>query len=122
MRIHEYFQATSLRPPVGTHDAWCSAFVNWCMRQAGLTGTDSAAAASWRSWGSELKEPKHGCVMVVAWAKHAKGDSGNHVTFFDRKDSKGVHDFGGNQGKLHAITHSFFPMSAVKSLNFRWPK
>ena len=39
-RIAAYHAATTLR---ATTDKvpWCSAFANWCMRQAGLRGTDS---------------------------------------------------------------------------------
>ncbi len=122
LRIHEYFQTTSDHAKVGTNEAWCSAFMNWCMRQAGLQGTHSAAAASWRTWGIDLKEPRHGCVMIIHWKKHSAGSSGNHVTFFDSKVGTSIHDFGGNQGHSSAITHSKFTEAATTSLVYRWPK
>ncbi|HEX5760734.1 MAG TPA: TIGR02594 family protein [Thermoanaerobaculia bacterium] len=63
-RIVEYHRTTSLR---ATDDEvpWCSAFVNWCMREAGLRGTGSAAARSWLTWGSRLATPRRGCVTVL---------------------------------------------------------
>ncbi len=120
-RIHEYFSATTFHPPVGTHEAWCSAFANWCMRQAGIEGTKFAAAASWVSWGDELKTPRHGCVMAIHWAR-ADGGSGNHVTFFDHAAGGKIFYFGGNQTKLHEISLSEAGPGAFASIHYRWPK
>ena len=50
-RILEYFTATSYKAQSDTVP-WCSAFVNWCMKEAGITGSDSAAAKSWLTWGN----------------------------------------------------------------------
>ncbi len=120
-RIHEYFLATSYHPGVGTHEAWCSAFANWCMRQAGLQGTNLAAAASWLNWGVELSVPRHGCVMVIHWAGSHSG-SGNHVTFFDHAAGDHVFYFGGNQTHRHQISLSEAPRRAMTSVHYRWPK
>ena len=51
-RILDYLRTTDY-PNVGLHDEvpWCSAFVNWCLKEAGIEGTNSAAALSWLSWG-----------------------------------------------------------------------
>ena len=120
-RIHEYFMATSYHPGVGTHEAWCSAFANWCMRQAGLQGTNLASAASWLNWGVELKTPRHGCVMVIHWAGSHSG-SGNHVTFFDHASGDQIFYFGGNQTHQHQISLSQAPRRAMASVHYRWPK
>ncbi len=120
-RIHEYFLATSYHPGVGTHEAWCSAFANWCMRQVGLQGTNMAAAASWLNWGIELSTPRHGCVMVIHWAGSHSG-SGNHVTFFDHAAGDHVFYFGGNQTHQHQISISQAPRRAMTSVHYRWPK
>src|SRR5258707_11602572 len=48
-RILEYFTATTLHTKKES-TSWCSAFVNWCMRQSGIAGTRSAAARSWLKW------------------------------------------------------------------------
>ncbi|MDH4280687.1 MAG: hypothetical protein OEW83_21690 [Acidimicrobiia bacterium] len=42
-RIIEYHASTSLKAS-NDGTAWCSSFVNWCVSQAWLTGTNSAAA------------------------------------------------------------------------------
>ena len=120
-RIHDYFLATSYHPGIGTHEAWCSAFANWCMRQAGLQGTNLAAAASWLDWGVELSTPRHGCVMVIHWAGSHSG-SGNHVTFFDHDAGDHVFYFGGNQTHQHQISLSNASKRAMTSAHYRWPK
>lgn len=51
-RIVEYLKSTNLGSPQNKNDetAWCSAFVNWCVEQAGFDGTDSALARHWLKW------------------------------------------------------------------------
>jgi len=44
--------------------AWCSSFVNWVLRQAGIRGTNSAAAASWTSWGQSC-HARVGAITVI---------------------------------------------------------
>lgn len=53
-RIAEYNNSTQL---AGYDDkiAWCSSFLNWCMKQSGIRGTGSALARSWLTWGSRLQ-------------------------------------------------------------------
>lgn len=70
--------------------SWCSAFVNWCMRQAGFLGTNSARAASWQDWGIKLIEPRYGAVTVFC----------NHVGFFCYRGGPSVFLLGGNQADL----------------------
>lgn len=52
-RVVEYHQTTTLRAR-DDETAWCSSFVNWSMAQAGIRGTDSAAARSWLNWGQAV--------------------------------------------------------------------
>jgi len=49
-RIIAYHSATSLEAK-SDEVPWCSSFVNWVMRQAGYTSTNSALARSWLGWG-----------------------------------------------------------------------
>jgi len=44
-RILEYHQTTKLKA-LSDEVAWCSAFVNWVLKQAGIEGTDSSLARS----------------------------------------------------------------------------
>ena len=65
-RILEYFTATSLDAK-DESTSWCSAFANWCMKQAGIEGTKSALARSWLHWkgGVSLSDkPVTGAVAV----------------------------------------------------------
>ena len=52
-RVLEYHQATSLKAK-DDETSWCSSFVNWSMKQAGVQGTNSAAARSWLNWGEKV--------------------------------------------------------------------
>jgi uncharacterized protein (TIGR02594 family) len=92
-RIIEYHACTSLR---ATKDeiAWCSSFVNWVMKRAGIKGTNSAAARSWLSWGVPCN-PVPGCVVVLKRGTYPSG----HVGFFIERRSPGgwVWVLGGNQ-------------------------
>jgi uncharacterized protein (TIGR02594 family) len=100
---------------------WCSAFVNYCMEQAGIRGTRNAYARSWVNWGAGrlLTVPKFGCV-VVFWQNDpdpAK-DKHGHVGFYT-----GIHRdrplvLGGNQH--HAISVGTpYPKNHI--LGYRWP-
>ena len=66
--ILEYFAATQSKGKGhwAETDSWCSAFVNWCVRQSGITGTRSATARSWLHWhqGEKLDQPRVGAVIV----------------------------------------------------------
>lgn len=112
-RIVEYHSTTTLK---ATNDEtpWCSAFVNWCMAQAGIKGTRSAAARSWIDWGEVLATPREGCVVVM---KRGAPPSG-HVGFFIRYNDKYICVLGGNQSDQ--VKYSQFLRSDV--IAFRWPK
>ena len=75
---------------------WCSAFVNWCMEETGIKGTENAAARSWLAWGRELTVPEIGCVVVL-WRGSPSGWQG-HVGFFVKETLTTVSLLGGNQG------------------------
>lgn len=97
-RIEKYRSQTGL----GDGD-WCSIFVNWIMRQVGYTGTRSALAASWASWGVEC-QPRVGAIAVLndgyLDAPRFPGNPWFHVTFFESGDAGGVTCIGGNQGGM----------------------
>ncbi len=75
--------------------AWCSAFVNWCMEEVGIKGTEKANARSWLEWGEKLEVPEVGCVTVL-WRGEPKGWQG-HVGFFVKETPSYVYLLGGNQ-------------------------
>jgi uncharacterized protein (TIGR02594 family) len=99
---------------------WCSAFVNWCVRQAGLAGTNNALASSWLTAGQKLDKPRLGAVVVLTW----KGKRADHVAFLDKeKDEWKL--LGGNQtptsGKGGAIAVSLRPFNPKTAMAYIWP-
>lgn len=92
-RIVEYHQTCSLK---ATSDeiAWCSSFLNWCITQAGMKGTNSAAAVSWAEWGEEIEYPVRGCIVVM------DRPGGHHVAFYLDDDGERALLFGGNQSDM----------------------
>ncbi len=65
-RIIQYDASTTLK---ATSDAvaWCSAYANWVMQQAGYKGTQSARALDWLNWkeGALIDKPAYGCIGVI---------------------------------------------------------
>ena len=90
-RIMEYLDTTTIR---ATDDItpWCSACLNWVAIKAGHVGTDSAASATWRTWGAELKKPTRGCVIGFV-----RNDGSGHVGLFMDEDDTTYSILGGNQ-------------------------
>ncbi len=105
-RIVEYHQATSLHA-TDDETPWCSAFANWCMKQVGIAGTDSAASISWRTWGQAVG-PIPGALVCF----------NGHVGFLHsiRSDGK-LLILGGNQSNQVKITL----YDKNKVLTYRWP-
>jgi len=108
-RIVGYHQATTNR---ATTDEipWCSSFVNWCVQQAGIKGTQNALANSWLNWGRKLRSPQRGCIVVVK-------TSSNHVAFYDGEEGNRIRLLGGNQRDQVKI--SSYSKSSVRA--YRWP-
>lgn len=117
-RIHDYFQATGFKAGEAS-DAWCSAFANWCMKQAGIKGTNSAAAQSWLRWGVELPltEPRPGCIVVFSRPTPTNPNSG-HVAFYVRSTRGYIHVLGGNQNNRVCVR----PYPSSRLLGYRWPE
>lgn len=83
---------------------WCSSFVNFCVEQAGLKGTDSKAARSWMTWGRVTTDFFPGCIVVLERGAAPQG----HVGFFVGTESGRLRLLGGNQGDRVSIA-SFDP-------------
>jgi uncharacterized protein (TIGR02594 family) len=112
-RILEYHASTNLKA-TDDETAWCSAFVNWCIEQAGLQGTKSAAARSWLKWGKTLNQARQGCIVVL---KRGNNQWQGHVGFFHSEDGPRILVLGGNQS--NQVNISSFRASDV--LSYRWP-
>jgi uncharacterized protein (TIGR02594 family) len=95
---------------------WCSAFVNWCLQQAGIVGTNNALAGSWATWGTRLAGPRCGAIVCFDWNSDGRLD---HVAFCD-EDDRGFKMLGGNQtGFGGQVSSVGFSTSAAK--HYRWP-
>jgi uncharacterized protein (TIGR02594 family) len=113
-RILEYHQATRLH---ATTDEvpWCASFVNWCLKKADYLGTQSAAAASFRTWGVAC-ELQPGAVVVFGKSDPDAVGTG-HVGFVDHFDEDWVWVLGGNQN--NAVNVAKRPRKRVVAV--RWP-
>lgn len=119
-RILEYHATTTLR--AGSDEiAWCASFVNWVMQQAGITGTRSAAAASWINWG-QATAAREGAIIVIRNAAAAGSSlttSGNHVGFLVEQTERHYIVLGGNQSNQVKISQ--FRRSSWQLRALRWP-
>lgn len=113
-RVVEYFKASGHGRIVDDETAWCSAFVNWAMAQAGIRGTMALNARSWLHWGKELKVPKKGAVCVFS-----RGSSGwqGHVGFWVGESGDKIRILGGNQSD--GVTIGSYSKSRL--IGMRWP-
>jgi uncharacterized protein (TIGR02594 family) len=108
-RIVAYLQSTTYPDEDITDEVrWCAAFVNWCIKKAGLKGTNNAGAASWARWGKKLDHPRLGCIVVLD----------HHVGFYAGDAGGGRFQLlGGNQS--NSVNTSPRRKNAV--LAYRWP-
>jgi uncharacterized protein (TIGR02594 family) len=119
-RILEYFKSTTLKT-TSDETPWCAAFVNWCLTQTGITGTRSAAAASWINWGTS-KGAQAGAITVIHNSRMANTSlsrSGNHVGFLVEETSTHYVLIGGNQS--NEVRKSLFPKSSWQLKGHCWP-
>lgn len=104
--------------------AWCSSFVNRCMIEAGIKGTNSAAAISWATWGTPLETPVEGCIVVIRQKRKGSdastgSTSGNHVAFFKGISNDRISLLGGNQSD--SVKVSSFGLANYEVVAYRWP-
>ncbi|MDI7860455.1 TIGR02594 family protein [Rhizobiaceae bacterium n13] len=93
------YHATTTGGSAPDETAWCSSFVNYCVEQAGLTGTDSKWARSWHDeeWGRDkTANPEDGDIVV--FRRSNSNTEGGHVAFFVDEDANSILCLGGNQG------------------------
>ncbi len=95
--------------------AWCSSFVNYCVEQAGLRGTDSKGARSWHNsaWGRDVtSSPQEGDIVVFSRTGGGAASGSGHVGFYLDDDAGTVQILGGNQG--NRISIDSFPKNGQK--------
>jgi uncharacterized protein (TIGR02594 family) len=113
-RITDYFQATGYEHRLKDDSVpWCSAFMNWVMKEAGYNGTLSLAARSWMAWGRPIK-PRIGAVLVF---KRGKEPWQGHVGLHAGEEGDFYLVLGGNQGDAVSIER----YAKHRLLGARWP-
>jgi uncharacterized protein (TIGR02594 family) len=92
---------------------WCAAFVGAVLEEAGIKSSRSGMAKSYLNWGTGLKKPVQGCIVVFT----RKG--GGHVGFVEGVDKNGnLYVLGGNQSD--AVNIKLFTTNNV--VGYRWPE
>jgi uncharacterized protein (TIGR02594 family) len=122
-RILEYHATTTLKAATD-EISWCSSFVNWCLLQVKIAGTNSAAAISWLDWGHEAtagEVASGGAIAIIYNAEAANTSlsvSGNHVGFLVKETAGHYILVGGNQSNQVKI--SSYPKSSWRLKGYRW--
>jgi uncharacterized protein (TIGR02594 family) len=97
------YHSTTRGGAASDETAWCASFVNYCVEQAGLQGTDSKAALSWENWGHAAASAGEGDIAVFRRrAGNSSGEiKGGHVGFLAGSDDGGamLPLLGGNQSQ-----------------------
>lgn len=75
--------------------AWCSAFVNWCLKKANKPISGKLNARSWLDIGEKVKVPQVGD-LVILWRDDPASWKG-HVGIFCREQGHYIYILGGNQ-------------------------
>jgi len=110
-RVDEYLRTVGLGDD---ETAWCSAFVNWSVTQAGIPGTGRANARSWLHWGEAIVDCRLGAVAVFS-----RGSSSwkGHVSFYVGDNGGNLLCLGGNQSNAVCVR----PYARSRLLGLRWP-
>ena len=84
---------------------WCSIFVNWVAKKAGLKGSGQANARSWLLVGINVDTAPEPGDVVVFW-RGSRDSWLGHVGFFlgFSKDGRRIYCLGGNQGNQVSVS------------------
>lgn len=77
--IKEFHSSVGLKK-FSNRTPWCASGLNYCLKEIGFKGTDSAVARSFLKWGVSAPEPSRGSVCVL-WRDSEESWKG-HVTLF----------------------------------------
>jgi uncharacterized protein (TIGR02594 family) len=94
---------------------WCSCFMNWCVEQAQVHGTDSAWAKSWGSWRKAVAPSSAQTGDIAVFDRSSAASSGGHVSIFIEADTAAgeVLVLGGNQSD--SVRYSWYPIDTLKN-------
>ena len=107
---------------------WCSCFMNWCVEQCGVMGTDSAWAQSWGNWRSAVPLDQGRSGDIAVFERSSASVAGGHVGLLICANAQQgrVLVLGGNQA--NAVRYAWFPIDGerlgthYRLLSVRQPK
>jgi uncharacterized protein (TIGR02594 family) len=105
--------------------AWCAAFVNWCLKEAGVPHLGYATAASWLKFGAKLSSPEYGCIVIIKPGS-ATGSTSGHVAFYESRKANVLTLIGGNQSlkgtrSSDRVNRMEAHVDRVFAGGYRWP-
>jgi uncharacterized protein (TIGR02594 family) len=102
--ILKYASETGIKSITSDEIPWCSTFINWVAKKAGLQYSGKANARSWLNIGTRVSTPEPGDI-VVFWRESHESWKG-HVGIFlgVSTDKKRVYCLGGNQGNRVSVS------------------
>ncbi|CAA2141371.1 TIGR02594 family protein [Hyphomicrobium sp. ghe19] len=116
--ILKFFKESG-HPQKDANLAWCAAFANAVLFEAGLRGTQNLMARSFLNWdgGRKVTQPQFGDLAIFSRGKPGSGLG--HVTYFVEWDEDTVTCLGGNQGAVGEVNVQKF--SRARLIGFRRP-
>lgn len=126
--ILKYAKETGISGIASDEVPWCSTFINWVAKKAGLQYSGKANARSWLNVGTRVNSPEPGDI-VVFWRESPESWKG-HVGIFMgvSHDKKRVYCLGGNQGNRVSVSAyrintvlAYQRLAPVKSLKIPEP-
>lgn len=114
-RILEYAKESGFTWVNDDETPWCSIFMNWVTKKAGLKQSGSASARSWLNVGETVNNPEPGDIVIYyrgsinSWQGHVGIFMGFSI------DGNRIYTLGGNQ--IDAVSISAY--AADKLLGFR---
>ena len=93
---------------------WCSCFMNWCVGQADMAGTDSAWAKSWGNWRNAVAPSAMQTGDIAVFDRSSAAGGGGHVGIAITQDTakQTILLLGGNQSD--AVRYAWYPMDGVQ--------
>lgn len=95
--------------------SWCSCFLNWCVEQAQISGTDSAWAKSWANWRKAVVTADAKTGDIAVFDRSSASSNGGHVTIFIEVNPATGEALvlGGNQSD--SVRYSWYPIDGIKN-------
>ena len=99
--VIKYFKETGHNHIKKDETSWCSAYMSWCAKKAGMFYSKSLLARSWLKIGTRIMIPQPGDI-VVFWREKVNSWEGHvSIYLYEDKESNQIFCLGGNQdGKV----------------------